>query len=426
MSLDNLNAPLGYTPPPGAGLPTAAAARKLAPADDGPLDGAPWGKIAVGGLGLVASLLVGFLYATDDGLGGEPFARARIETRIRLPAPASGPSGAGAPMAGVSVDDVTGSTLNLRRTTSQVEEASGVKITRQGGGAAPGAMIISVPQENAEVGLTPAPDRRLVDKSRHGAIPRVGPDGARAMDVYARPVITPASVKPGAPRIALFIGGMGLNPEATQAAVAALPRAVTLGFAPYGPDLARQTASAREEGHEIVLQAPMEGFSEAEDPGPNVLRVRDPAPDTLGRLHWHMSRFPGYVGVAGFLGGKFTSERAAFAPVLSEIGVRGLFYMDDGASSRSLAATLAAETATPLARADVVIDARLDAIDEALVRLERLARERGAATGAASGLPLVVEKVARFARALEGRGVALVPLSSLAQTLKPSSARAAP
>jgi polysaccharide deacetylase 2 family uncharacterized protein YibQ len=419
MSLDNLNAPLGYTPQPGA-LGPAHVGKAPAPGGDG---GTPWGKVATGGLGVIATMLIGFLYVTDDGLGGEPHAKARIETRIRVPQPSATP-GPGVPMAGVSTDDVTGSTLNLRRSTSQVEEASGVKITRQGGGAAPGSLIIAVPQENIEIGLAPAPDRRLLDKSRHGAIPRVGPDGARPMDVYARPVITPVSVKPGAPRIALFIGGMGLNPEATQAAVSTLPRAVTLGFAPYGPDLAQQTANARDEGHEIVLQAPMEGFSDAEDPGPHVLRVRDTPAETLNRLHWHMSRFPGYVGVAGFLGAKFTSDRAAFASVLSEIGVRGMFYMDDGASSRSLAATIAGETATPLARADIVIDARLEGIDEALVRLERLARDKGVAVGSASGLPIVVEKVARFAKALEGRGIALVPLSSVAQTLKGTNARA--
>ncbi len=421
MSLDNLNAPLGYTPQPGAPDPMRGRSRDSANLDD---DGAPWGKIATGGLGVIASLLIGFLWVTDDGLGGEPYAKARIETRIRIPPQPTGAPAGAIPMAGVSTDDITGSTLNLRRSTSEVEDASGVKITRQGGGGAPGAMIISVPQDNIEVGLPPAPDRRLVDKSRHGQIPRVGPDGARPMDVYARPVITPVTVKAGAPRIALFIGGMGLNPEATQAAVTTLPRPVTLGFAPYGPDLARQAANAREEGHEIVLQAPMEGFSEADDPGPNVLRVRDTPAETINRLHWHMSRFPGYVGVAGFLGAKFTADRAAFASVLLELNARGVFYMDDGASSRSLAATLAAETATPLARADIVLDARLDGIDEALIRLERLARDKGSAAGSASGLPLVVEKVARFAKALEGRGIALVPLSSLVQTLKPSSARA--
>jgi len=52
--------------------------------------------------------------------------------------------------------------------------------------------------------------------------------------------------------LALLVGGMGLSPRSTEAAIASLPGAVTLGFAPYGADLARETALARQAGHELV------------------------------------------------------------------------------------------------------------------------------------------------------------------------------
>jgi polysaccharide deacetylase 2 family uncharacterized protein YibQ len=61
---------------------------------------------------------------------------------------------------------------------------------------------------------------------------------------------------------------MGLSPRATEAAIAGLPGAVTLGFAPYGADLARQTVLAREAGHELVLEIPME---------PSIFRATIPA-----------------------------------------------------------------------------------------------------------------------------------------------------
>ena len=74
-------------------------------------------------------------------------------------------------------------------------------------------------------------------------------------------------------------------------------------------------------------------------------------------------------------------------------------------------------------RADIVIDARIEAIDDALIRLERLARDKGSAVGSANGLPIVIEKIARFAKAMEGRGIALAPVSSLAAIPRPASAR---
>jgi polysaccharide deacetylase 2 family uncharacterized protein YibQ len=63
----------------------------------------------------------------------------------------------------------------------------------------------------------------------------------------------------------------------------------------------------------------------------------------------------------------------------------------------------------------VVIDAtqKPEAIEAALLRLETIAREKGAAIGTASGLPATVDQLARFARGLGKRGIALVPLSDV-------------
>ena len=51
---------------------------------------------------------------------------------------------------------------------------------------------------------------------------------------------------------------------------------------------------------------------------------------------------------------------------MRDIAKRGLFYFDDGSSPRSLSASLAAASGAPLVRADVVIDAKLAGIDDAL------------------------------------------------------------
>ena len=65
-------------------------------------------------------------------------------------------------------------------------------------------MIIEVPQARG-VALAPAPDPRLVENSRYGLLPRIGDDGARPADVYARPVGTSSALKAGAPRVVLVM-----------------------------------------------------------------------------------------------------------------------------------------------------------------------------------------------------------------------------
>ena len=131
-------------------------------------------------------------------------------------------------------------------------------------------------------------------------------------------------------------------------------------------------------------------------------------------MHWLMSRFTGYIGIANFLGAKFTAETTSLSPVLREIASRGLVFLDDRASSRSQSIAAATQADAPVMQADVVIDAdpSREAMERALTKLEIIAREKGIAIGTANALPQSIERVARFARGLEARGIALVPVSA--------------
>lgn len=363
----------------------------------------PWGRMAAAMLAL-AGLAAGlYVAAVGDPRGGEPQATVAI-ARTAAPVPASpvpdpAPAGQGAP--------------KMRVTAAELESAAGVAVTRPDG-QVPGAIIIQVPGEPTDR-LAPAPDPRLVERTLFGLLPRIAPDGTRPADLYARRAgALPAGAAP-AGRIALVVGGLGLSEGGTAAAVARLPRPVTLAFAPYGADLARAVASAREAGHEVMLQVPMEPFDYPDsNPGPHTLTTGTAAAENVERLHWLMGRFPGYVGIVNFMGGKFTADTAALTPALREIGARGLLYLDDGSSPRSVALAVAQGARTDAARAAVTLDGltRAEAIDKELARLEKLARERGVAIGTASALPLAVERIARWAEGLEAKGLLLVPASA--------------
>ena len=308
-------------------------------------------------------------------------------------------------------------------TGRDAERQSGVTVVRPPGTSAPPGTFIPVPQPDP-LALPPAPDPRLVEPSRYGILPRRGADGSRPADVYARPAGPDADA--GKPRIALFVGGMGLNAALTSAAARALPPAVTLGFAPYGGDLAEQVARVRALGHEAVLQVPMESYDVPDGANmPRLLATGASPRDTLDALHWQMSRFVGYVGVSSFLGAKFTADAGAFTPVLKDLAERGLFYLDDGTAARNLAATAGPPLGLPVVKADVAIDALGDpeAVEAALTKLEKLARSKGVAVGATTGLPNAVDSVAAFANGLAARGLVLVPVSSLAGAPSPLPTR---
>jgi hypothetical protein len=375
---------------------------------------APHVWLAAGALAMIG--FVALVVAADPKApGGRPIAVARIETVAPTP-PAPAPKQAAAAVEAPS----------RPQGAADFETMSGVRVHRPPGTGAPNALIIEVPQTQApQLALSPAPDPRLTEKGPYGPIPKIGSDGSKPYDVYARPLLTSAALKPGAPRVALYVGGLGLAAGPTREAIA-LPPAVTLAFAPYGSSLARDVAAAREAGHEVLLQAPMEPKDyPANDPGQNTLLASDPAKN-VDRLHWLMARFPGYVGVANFLGGKFLADEAAAAPVLKEIGARGLLFVEDLPADRSaVTPALANANGVMALRVDVVIDRadRPEAIAASFAELEKIARERGFAIGAASALPRALDATRKWANGLDAKGVALVPISAM--TAAPPPPRAA-
>ena len=295
-----------------------------------------------------------------------------------------------------------------------MEATSGVKVTR-GSGGPPKPLIIDVARALG-VKLAPAPDPRLVEKSAYGLLPRVGVEGARAIDVYARAVVLDPGLSSGSPRIALVVGGFGLNAESGASAIAKLPGAVTLGFAPTEAAVEERAAEAREAGHETVLQVAGRDFSdEVGDLPSRAPSMSASDAENLDFLRRQMGRFTGYVAVVNDLGDKLVADGQNMSPILKEVADRGLGYLDDGASSRSVMQDLTASLPMPSARADVVIDANAapKAIDASLSRLVDIARQQGAAVGVASASPTGIARMARWANELAGKGVALVPLSAL-------------
>lgn len=374
------------------------------------------GAIAVGAIAVMVA-------RTSAPYGGEPYAVAVINTiaAAQIPTPAASPT----PAPAFAAASANGSGIS---SGEQIDAASGVKVTRAGGAGAPNAMIIQVP-EALGVQLTPAPDRRLAEKSRYGLLPRVGADGTRPAEFYARPVMTSARLKASAPRIAILVSGAGLSPESTSSAIHTLPGSISLAFAPYGANVEREAAEAREAGHETFLQAPMEPIGyPADNPGVHTLLTSASAAENIDHLHWLMSRFTGYVGVTNFLGAKFTASSDALAPVLSEIASRGLSYVDDGTSPRSLVRDLAGGLKLPETGVDIVLDATQtpQAISAALARLESLARTNGAALATAAALPVSIEQIARWSQSLEARGIVLAPVSALVARGPGPAARADP
>jgi uncharacterized protein len=363
-------------------------------------------QAVVGVLGLFVVVLAGWAMIVDEPFGGEPWAVAPADfTVVRGAKPDE--AGSPPPAQATTVAPATAAPPPGTKTVTIIDGMSGKREEI----VIPSAAPAGSPDAKAAGNV----DQRLTESSRHGPLPKIAADGKRPADVYARPVKGIAG-KPNAPRIAIVVGGLGIGGAVTADALGKLPAPVTLAFAPYGSNLPELTARARAEGHEILLQVPMEPFDYPDnDPGPQTLLTSLEASQNIDRLHWLMSRFQGYVGIANQMGARFTSSEPALAPVLREASKRGLIYLDDGSSQRSLVSQIAGANNLTFGRSDVVLDAVPTAadVDRALGRLETLSRERGTAVGMASALPVSIERIANWAKTAEARGLLLVPVSAV-------------
>jgi len=372
----------------------------------------PW--TIAGALGACLAVFVGWAAAVEDPLGGEPIAMVAAEPR----APAAKTPNEAAPNAAKTEAEPKGDS-KPGPAAAEAKQAA-VEPAKTPPPGMQSITIIDGGTGNRQEVLVPAqgqgaasPDAKLLESTRHGQIPRVSADGARPLVAYARPVAENAA-NPKMPRIALVVTGLGISSSSTAEALK-LPAAVSFAFAPYGTDLDRIASRARGEGHELLLQLPMEPFDYPDnDPGPQTLLTSLAPEQNIDRMQWLMSRFQGYVGVASYMGSRFTSNDAAFAPMLREVAKRGLMYLDDGSSPRSLAGQIAGGNGLPFAKASVVLDAvpTPNEIDRALVRLETMARDGGVAVGVTTALPVSIARIAKWAKSAESRGFLLVPISA--------------
>lgn len=257
-----------------------------------------------------------------------------------------------------------------------------------------------------------APNPNLLEESKYGPLPIVSKTGEKAWQAYASPT---GPLPADRPIVAVVIGGMGISENSTNYAITQLPAAVTLAFAPYGNGLQRWMNRARAQGHETLIELPMEPFDYPNnDPGPYTLLTQSEPTKNLDRLQWLLSRGAGYVGVSNYQGARFIADTKALEPIFSDLQKRGLMYVDHPSVRRSRAKEIALAVDMPLSKGTSQIDPTLNkfAIDEALLRLEEQAKRDGVAVGFGSGFPLTIDRIDAWSKKLEERGITLVPISA--------------
>ncbi len=257
----------------------------------------------------------------------------------------------------------------------------------------------------------PDPYPELLRNTPLGKVPRIAPDGRKALTAYARTYKGDYSK----PQIAIIVGGLGLNRALTEQAIDELPPEISLAFAPYAKDLDFWTKKARTAGHEILIELPMEGHSGNQDAlgGAALLSTRTEQ-ENRQRLDWLLSRFGGYFAATNYMGSKFSTSDAALTPVLLQLRQAGIGYIDDtGAATRAGAAAGASFTTIDKIVSAAPDDSGRRTVKRELRKLENIAQNEGAAIGKTYAYAATLDEIALWAAGLDERGLSIAPASAI-------------
>ena len=252
----------------------------------------------------------------------------------------------------------------------------------------------------------------ITEETEDGPLPMIAADGRQPWLEYSRG-FKRADRKP---RIALIVTNLGLSATYTKAALKLLPEDITLSFSHVAPRLKSWIREARQKGHEVLMDIPMEplGFPK-NDPGRATLLTSSNEVENLNRLEHVMKKAGGYVGLLGTLGTKFMLHSETFLPILKTIKQRGLIYVDSRSTSRSLGPELASSIQLPRAFNNIFIDKEPSnqKIKDKLDELEKIALKKRFAVGIAQPFPLTIEILSQWAEKLKAKQISLAPITAV-------------
>jgi hypothetical protein len=258
--------------------------------------------------------------------------------------------------------------------------------------------------------LAAAPDPDLIESRGALRLPRIGINGRRPSEAYARPF----DRRDDRPRLSIMIFGFGLSTTASQAVLDHLPAEATLVLDAYTAEPGRWLAGARAAGHEVFAALPIQAADAKRiDAGPRALVPGAAAVESLARVDRILARCAGCVGVVA-LGGEGVTDFEPLLPALQVVQQRGLMFVDATLARERPLVPIADRISAPRAWLDAIIDAEPSAaaIDAKLRRLEEVALKTGVGVAGAGSSPLAVRRLALWAETLPARNLVLAPVSA--------------
>ena len=258
--------------------------------------------------------------------------------------------------------------------------------------------------------LRKAPIKGFYEDSAFGKLPIAKSPLQTPFEVYKRPYI----LNLAKPFIALGVEDFGLSRELSQEALDALPSNVSLLLSPYASTPENWVKKAREDGHEIWLNIPVERkIFPLDDPGAKGLLTRVSLQYNQERLKWLLGRATGYAGIAAYTDPALENAGPMFANIAKDMFERGLGFFELNPSNDSFFRPIAVSEDIPHIQSFGSIEV-VDPQNERVKALLNAVKTNGGVIATVQLTPRNIQSLSKWIEAQEKRGIAIIPLSAIA------------
>ncbi|MEM6812347.1 MAG: divergent polysaccharide deacetylase family protein, partial [Pseudomonadota bacterium] len=172
---------------------------------------------------------------------------------------------------------------------------------------------------------------------------------------------------------------------------------------------------AKNEGHELIMHAPMEAIDSSVPLGPISLTSEMSHKAFQESFEQMADSFEGYVGVNNHMGSRLTQAPEHMAYLMEEIQKRNLYFLDSKTIHNSIAYQTAQNFGIPTIERDVFLDHEdtPEFVKSALRKVEKIAAARGNVVAIGHPKENTMTALKEWIPTLENRGFELVHLSEI-------------
>lgn len=257
--------------------------------------------------------------------------------------------------------------------------------------------------------LDAVPKVGLFEESSYGRLPVAkGPDETPFL-AYKKPYV----LNLNKPFISVVMRDFGLSRELSMKMIKDLPSSVSFILSPYSTAPDNWVQKAREDGHEVWLEMPVETNAfPMKDPGSKGLLTRVSLQYNQDRLGWLLGRTTGYTGVAVFTDSALDNAGQMFKNIARSMSRRGLGYLELNPAGGYFK-DVAQEEGTPRAQNSALIDFLIngsEAQEKAMFRINGNGGDIVVIAPTANN----IEAAKNWLNELQNQGIQSAPVSAVA------------